>query len=194
MSAVAPQPRSRVARTAESAVTRARLAVVPRTRVRSPRVPFLLLVSLILVGGVVGLLLFNTHMQQASFASTALEDQAASLTAREQTLRMELESLRDPQRVALAAQQMGMVLPTEWCPVRLSGGTKACHAAAAAAGNGVRLHPLPPVKPAALDPAPIIVRKHHGDTASASPATGERRGRNDAKTQPHRGRDRATRR
>ena len=71
--------------------------------------PFVTLVSLLLLGGVVGLLLFNTSMQQASFAATALEEQATSLTAREQTLQMELERLRDPQRVAEARKQLGMV-------------------------------------------------------------------------------------
>ena len=50
-------------------------------------------------------------MQQASFAATALEEQATSLAAREQTLQMELERLRDPQRVADAAKRPGMVIP-----------------------------------------------------------------------------------
>ena len=35
----------------------------------------------------IGLLLFNTSMQQAAFAATALEEQAGTLSAREQTLR-----------------------------------------------------------------------------------------------------------
>ena len=78
---------------------------------RAPRVPFVTLVSLLLLGGVVGLLLFNTSMQQASFAATALEEQATDLSAREQTLQMELERLRDPQRVAEAAKRQGMVIP-----------------------------------------------------------------------------------
>ena len=91
------------------AVTRARLRVVPRRRTRTPRIPFVTLVSLVLVGGVVGLLLFNTSLQQASFAASSLEEQARTLTAREQTLRMELDDLRDPQRVAEQAQRMGMV-------------------------------------------------------------------------------------
>ena len=52
----------------------------------APRVPFVTLVSLLLLGGVVGLLMFNTTMQQTSFAATALEEQAGDLTAREQTL------------------------------------------------------------------------------------------------------------
>lgn len=195
MSSAAPQPRSRVATAAESAITRARLSVVPRSRVRAPRVPFLLLVSLVLVSGVVGLLLFNTQMQQISFASTTLEQQAASLTAREQSLRMEVEGLRDPQKVAEAAQTQGMVLPSEWCAVRLSGTNKPCRAAAATAGSGVRLQPRPPVKPASLDPDPIIVRTHrHRDTTSTSPASAADGGRNGAETRSTRGNDRPRRR
>ena len=73
--------------------------------------PFVVLVSLLLVGGVVGLLLFNTSMQQSSFATTALENQAQTLSAREETLRMDLEQLRDPQRLAESAQRSGMVPP-----------------------------------------------------------------------------------
>ena len=112
MSSTAPQLRSRLPRLAEAAVERARLTVVPRRRARTPRIPFVTLVSLLLLGGVVGLLLFNTSMQQASFAATALEDQATSLSAREQTLQMELERLRDPQRVAEAAKRQGLVIPS----------------------------------------------------------------------------------
>ena len=51
-------------------------------------------------------------MQQASFAATALQEQADTLTARQQTLTMELDALRNPQRVAEAAQRMGMVPAT----------------------------------------------------------------------------------
>ena len=109
MSSPAPQFRSRMPRLAEAAVERVRLTVVPRARSHAPRVPFVTLVTLLLLGGVVGLLLFNTSMQQASFATTTLEQQAANLSSREQTLKMELENLRDPQRVALRAQRLGMV-------------------------------------------------------------------------------------
>ena len=78
MSALMNQARNRVPRIAEAAVERARLTVVPRAPGRSAaRVPFVVLVSLLLVGGVAGLLCFNTSMQQASFTSTAMEEQAA---------------------------------------------------------------------------------------------------------------------
>src|SRR6476661_5079067 len=102
------QLRSRLPRIADAAIARARLTVVPRTRSKTPRVPFVMLVSMLLLAGVVGLLLFNTSMQQASFAATALDQQATTLSAREQTLKMELDKLRDPQRVAQQAVKLGM--------------------------------------------------------------------------------------
>ena len=87
--------RQRAPRLAEAAVERARLTVVPRTRTRASKVPFISLVSLLLLGGVVGLLLFNTSMQQSSFTATSLEQRATLLSARQEALGMQLESLRD---------------------------------------------------------------------------------------------------
>ena len=103
MSSTSPQRRTSLPRFAEAAVDRARLSVVPRLRTRAPRIPFVTLVSLILLAGVVGLLLFNTSMQQASFTASKLEDQASSLSARQEALAMELDQLRDPQRLAAQA-------------------------------------------------------------------------------------------
>ena len=94
----------------------------PARRVRAARVPFVTLVSLLLLGGVVGLLLFNTSMQQASFAATSLEGQATALDGREQTLRMELDVLRNPQRVAEQAQKQGMVPGRSRLPIDLRQG------------------------------------------------------------------------
>lgn len=93
------------------ALERARLWVVPRRRARTSELPFVLLVSVILVGGVVALLMFNTSMQAASFTQARLQQQATTLAAREQTLQMQLEALRDPQHVAAAAEKHGMVIP-----------------------------------------------------------------------------------
>ncbi len=99
----------RMTRIAEQAVERARLSVVPRLRRRTPRVPFVILVSMLLVAGVVGLLMFNTTMQQNSFTATALEKQVEDLTAKKQGLQMELDQLNNPQRVAEKAKALGMV-------------------------------------------------------------------------------------
>ncbi len=157
MSSPAVQPRIRVPRIAQEAVAKARLSVVPRVRSRAPRVPFVTLVSLVLVSGVVGLLLFNTSMQQASFAASSLESQADNLAAREQTLRMELDELRNPQRVALRAQQMGMVIPPAPVFLDLETGATSGVRVPATRENAIRLLPPAPVKPAILAPTPTVV-------------------------------------
>ncbi|WP_110181601.1 hypothetical protein [Nocardioides solisilvae] len=157
MSSPAVQIRSRVASLGEAAVTRARLTVVPQTRRRpAARVPFVFLVSVVLLTGVIGLLMFNTSMQQASFTATRLEQQAATMAAREQVLRMELDDLRDPQRVALRAQQMGMVIPST--PVFLSlEGEVIGEPTPATPEDGVRILPRPEGLPADLRPTVDVV-------------------------------------
>ena len=157
MSSPALQPRTRVTRIAQEAVDRARLTVVPRVRSRAPRVPFVTLVSLVLVGGIVGLLLFNTSMQQASFAASSLENEADTLAAREQTLRMELDELRDPQRVATQAQAMGMVIPSNPVFLDLESGRTIGVRTPTTRDNAINLLPPAPIKPANLAPAPTIV-------------------------------------
>jgi hypothetical protein len=158
MSSPAPQYRSRLPRIAEVAVERARLTVVPRRRTRAARMPFVALVSIMLLGGVVGLLLFNTSMQQASFAATALESRATTLAAREQTLQMELDRLRDPQRVAGAAQRLGMVPAGNPAFLRLGSGKVTGVPSPGTRSVPFRINPRPPAKPRELSPSPTIVR------------------------------------
>jgi len=163
MSSTSPQLRNRIPRIAEAAVQRARLTVVPRprTRPRAPRVPFVTLVSVLMLGGVVGLLLFNTSMQQASFRETALQQQAADLTAQEEALRMELQELRDRQRVAMAAQRMDMVVPAGGPLVLPLGSDEVLGDENQPVLPGFQ-PPLTvpgPKKPASLDPDPVIVRE-----------------------------------
>jgi cell division protein FtsB len=156
-----------VPRFAEAAVERARLTVVPRARrSRAARVPFVALVSLLLVTGVAGLLLFNTSMQQASFTATALEGRAAALDAQEQALTMELDRLRDPQRVAAKARRMGMVPPSSPAFLRLSDGKVLGDPAPATAEDALRITPLPKQKPRNLDPRPVVIEL-------AAPAAGD---------------------
>ncbi|WP_210438049.1 hypothetical protein [Nocardioides xinjiangensis] len=172
MSSPALQPRTRVTRIAQEAVDRARLTVVPRVRTRAPRVPFVTLVSVVLLGGIVGLLLFNTSMQQASFAASALEAEADTLAAREQTLRMELDELRDPQRVATQAQQMGMVIPAAPVFLDLETGRTTGVRTPATREQAINLMPPAPIKPANLAPAPILVEvPATTDPATTDPAT-----------------------
>lgn len=168
MSSPASQVRIRMPRIAQEAVDQARLSVVPRIRSRAPRVPFVTLVSLVLVGGVVGLLLFNTSMQQASFSASSLEQQADGLAAREQTLRMELDELRNPQRVATQAQQMGMVIPPAPVFLDLEGGKTSGVRTPATPEDALRLLPRAAVKPAVLAPAPTVVKVEADSTGSGT--------------------------
>ncbi len=177
MSTPAIALRSRVPRLAGAALERARLTVVPkRRRRRSSSVPFLLVVSMVAVGGIVGLLLFNTSMQQASFAATSLQQEADVLVARQQTLQMELDRLRDPQVIALKAQRMGMVLPTSPAVLELKTGRILGSPAPATRLNHLRLLAPPPAKPAALNPPAHVtvvhVATHAGRKTDSSGNTG----------------------
>jgi hypothetical protein len=158
MSSLISQARTRAPRFAEAAVERARLSLVPTQRTRPPRAPFAVLVFAILGAGVVGLLMFNTHMQQASFYATRLQNRADDLTARQQSLDMELERLRAPQRLAQAGKALGMVAPGVPAFVRLSDGTVVGNPTPASPDDAVRIDPLPAGLPAPLQRKPIIVR------------------------------------
>ena len=154
--------RTRVPRFAEAAVERARLTVVPprRTlgRTQAARTPFAVLVIAILAAGVVGLLMFNTSMQQTSFKATALQDQVNVLTAKEQSLALELDELRDPQHLAVSAKELGMVAPSQPAFVRLADGRVLGNPTPATVGDTVRVNPLPSKKPAALKRKTVIVK------------------------------------
>jgi hypothetical protein len=158
MSTSAATALSRARAPFEAAVERARLTVVPhRRRVRAPRMPFVTLVSVVLLGGIVGLLCFNTQMQQASFAATTLEERAASLDARAQTLHSELQALRDPQHLGVLAAQEGMVAPKDSCVLQLGAPAAGDTCTAATAGNTPKPLSPAPAKPSVLDPAPVVV-------------------------------------
>jgi hypothetical protein len=147
-------------------------------------VPFVLLVSVLLVGGVGGLLCFNTSMQQASFTATALEEQAQALNARRQGLQMEIDSLRDPQRVAMEAKRLGMVPAADPAFIRLGnsprGGTVLGRPVPATGLDAVRLTPLPTRKPKDLRTKTVRIRaekpaKHGAASAASSGPTGTKK-------------------
>lgn len=176
------QVRARVPRTARAAVERTRLTVVPARRVRAPRTPFAVLVLGLLAAGVVGLLMFNTQMQQASFHATALEQRADALVARQQSLTMELARLRDPQRLAHEAKKLGMVAPSVPAFLRLSDGAVVGRPTPATLADVVPIISAPPAKPAKLTPPPIVItvkpHKPGGSAGSGSHATRPRAGTN----------------
>ena len=157
MSGLMEQARSRLPRIAEQAIERARLTVVPRTRPAAPRAPFVIVVATVLLVGVVGLLMFNTSMQQQSFAAAELEEKQDVLRAEQQQLQMELDRLRDPQRVAQEAQRLGMVPMLTPVFLELSDGKVLGEAAPASALDRMRLRPRPPQVPEELRVPPRVV-------------------------------------
>jgi hypothetical protein len=153
MSTALNATRVRVPRFAEAAVERARLTVVPQRsfgRTQAARTPFAVLVLGLLAAGVVGLLMFNTNMQQASFTATRLQAQVSALTAEQQSLAMELDALRDPQHLAAAAKKLGMVPPAQPAFIRLSDGKVLGTPLPATPVDGVRITPMNPAKPSEL--------------------------------------------
>ena len=182
MSTLMGQARSRAPRIAEAAVERARLTVVPRRRTRAPRVPFVTLVVFLLVGGVAGLLFFNTSMQQSSFVATSLEQRASALAAQEQSLHMDLEVLRDPQRVATEARRLGMVPAVSPAFIRLEDGKVLGRPAVATREDAMRIAPLPAPVPEVLRPTARVVRlpaaSVQDSPRAADQGSGTGRGRN----------------
>jgi hypothetical protein len=150
----------RVPKFAEEAVERARLAVVPRQRrAAAPRVPFAILVGLVLLGGVAGLLLFNTHMQKSSFVATALQARADALHAKEQGLRLELDRLRDPQTLAVNAKHFGMRPPDSPIFLDLRSGQVIGQAKPPTGVDDFPVNPPQAAKPSSLRPDPVVLRR-----------------------------------
>lgn len=164
MSSPAVQLRSRVSSLGGAAVEKARLTVVPVAQGRTPRVPFIVLVSALAIVGVVGLLLFNTSLQQAAFTEAKLTEQASAMVDREETLRMQLDDLRDPQRIATEAEKMGMVIPATPAFLRLDG-TVVGDPRPATPEDKLRIRPKPRAVPADLRPRINVVEVPGGRAA-----------------------------
>lgn len=86
------------------------LSVVSRpASAHRPRAPFVVLVVALMAVGLVGLLLINTSMQRKAFELTDLRERAANLEKREQALKLDVERLSSPDRIAAEAGRLGMV-------------------------------------------------------------------------------------
>ncbi|MEJ7707974.1 MAG: hypothetical protein WKF82_12320 [Nocardioidaceae bacterium] len=92
-----------------TAISRPRLTIVPVVVSRAPRVPFVLLVVVILAGGLIGLLLVNISLQRGAYAATDLRQRVSALDVRQQALEIQVGRRQDPQRVTREALQLGMV-------------------------------------------------------------------------------------
>ncbi len=93
----------------QGTLPRPRLTIVPRVSSRAPRVPFVILVVLVLGAGLIGLLLLNTALQRGAYELSDLRSSSDALSIKEQSLHMEVAVLRQPRHVAEAALALGMV-------------------------------------------------------------------------------------
>ncbi|HEY8532825.1 MAG TPA: hypothetical protein VIL44_02965 [Micromonospora sp.] len=86
-----------------------RLRVAPPMPVVAPRAPFVALVLVLVVGGVLGILLVNTKINENAFRLDTLREQQASLDIREQQLKNEIAEYEAPGNLAAQARRLGLV-------------------------------------------------------------------------------------
>lgn len=145
MSSFLAPTRTRV-RIAHAVQRRAGLSLVPG-RTQAPRVPFAALVLTVLALGLVGLLVLNTSLQQGAFYARDLEERAQVLSERREALQLNVDRLREPQRVAQSAAGLGMVPNQSPAFLRLSDGKVLGHGSPATIGSATQF--LPPPRAAA---------------------------------------------
>lgn len=90
---------------------------------RPARTPFVGLVVVLIVAGLMALLTLNTALQQASFTVGRLERQAAALLDHEQALAQQVAVEEAPHRLAQRAAALGMVPSETPAFIRTADGT-----------------------------------------------------------------------
>ncbi|MEV6525516.1 hypothetical protein AB0M43_26540 [Longispora sp. NPDC051575] len=85
------------------------LRLAPPAPVTVARMPFVVLTLVLIVGGIVGLLLLNTQINQDAFKLTELQKRQAELQTAEQQLNKELADKEAPGYLAAEAARQGMV-------------------------------------------------------------------------------------
>lgn len=112
--APAPAPRGRPT---ESKPPRLRVLTEPELSARGKRRRARLLAaafSVIIVGGLFGLAVFNVMLAQGQAKLNGLEERATAQQLQYERLRLEVAQLQSPERVVAAAQErLGMVPPAE---------------------------------------------------------------------------------
>lgn len=138
-------------------------------RAPTSRTPFVLLMVLLLGGGLLGLLLLNTALNQGSFEQSRLKKQNSRLSDEEQALRRELEAVSAPGELARKAEELGMVPGTT--PVFLDPVTGQVYGSPKPASPKPTPTLLPPPP---TQPAPTAAPPATGPAATAPvPPTGQ---------------------
>ncbi|WP_432977148.1 hypothetical protein [Dactylosporangium sp. CA-233914] len=104
----AGQP-SRPRREPEARPSSSGLRVAPPAPVSAPRAPFVALVLVLVLSGVVGILVLNTRIAENAFKLDALKTKQAGLDRDEERLRSDLANKESPVTLASRAKQLGLV-------------------------------------------------------------------------------------
>jgi hypothetical protein len=87
-----------------------------------PRVPFVALILLLVVGGVLGILVVNTKIAENAFRLDRLQKQQAALDVQQQQLEREIAAAEAPGSLAAAARKLGLVESGPPAYIRLQDG------------------------------------------------------------------------
>jgi len=85
------------------------LKVAPPLPVSVPRAPFVMLVLLVVVGGVLGILVVNTKINENAFRLDKLQQQQTALNLQQQDLEQQIAYFESPGNLAAAARKLGLV-------------------------------------------------------------------------------------
>jgi hypothetical protein len=86
-----------------------RLRVAPPVPVSAPRAPFVALILVLVVGGVLGILLVNTKINENAFRLDRLQKQQAALDLQQQQLQKQIAEHEAPGNLAAKARRFGLV-------------------------------------------------------------------------------------
>ncbi|MEV0729972.1 hypothetical protein [Polymorphospora sp. NPDC050346] len=99
-----------------------RLRVAPPRPVAVPRAPFVAAVLVLVVGGVLGILVINTKINENAFRLDNLQNEQAALDVREQKLKREIAQHEAPGNLTARARQLGLVESKQPAFIRLPDG------------------------------------------------------------------------
>lgn len=88
---------------------RPKLRAAPPVPVTAPRAPFVALVLVVVVAGVLGILLINTKINENAFKLSHLQDKQTDLDRQEQQLNAQLANQQAPNNLAAQAAKLGLV-------------------------------------------------------------------------------------
>ncbi|MEU4567254.1 hypothetical protein [Micromonospora sp. NPDC023956] len=116
--ALKPAPRSAGA----DRPTAPRLRVAPPPPVSVPRAPFVAMVLVLVVGGVLGILLVNTKINENAFRLEKLQQQQAKLDVDQQQLEKRIAESEAPGNLTANARKLGLVESDEPAFIQLPDG------------------------------------------------------------------------